>query len=280
MNESERESLKRNKEVISEDSRISQLAGEDRNPNSESIITSEFQGLNQNQHNQQIHATIFSTVQESSGSINDPPPKIRRLHVNSRGNRYKFPQQSKPTDETRKLVEKKQLTDQDMLDVLNNCACQSINTSCLKAHFKNLSGGTDFNAAFAYVKSIRDITASKLPGEMEDFIKELFYKSLVPRQGNEGNNNSLPMNYRLPGDLKVCRKAFAAAYGFSVYKLNECSKLVKDSPNERVGPLTHRRLKDDNIPDFTYRQIEEVCRDNLDSSGENEIFYILFLLCI
>lgn len=218
-------------------------------------------------HAQQLYTESNSEAQQRSGSSNHPPSKRTRLQINSLGNKYKFQQQLK-SSEACELVEKEPLTDQDAWSILNSCCCQAVNMGCLKAHFKTSTGETDLNAALTFVKSCREITASKDPTELDTFIKEQFYKSMAPKRNSEGKISTISMNYRLPFDRKVCKKAFAAAYGFSVYKLEVCSRLIKENPNERIGQIAHRQWKDDHIPDLTFRQMEEICRTNLGSAGD------------
>ena len=62
--------------------------------------------------------------------------------------------------------------------------------------------------------------------------------------------------------------------GFSEYDWRICFQAVKsNNPTGRVASLRHKVWKDDNLPEHSYAEMEQVFRENLSISnfGEQEL---------
>jgi len=81
----------------------------------------------------------------------------------------------------------------------------------------------------------------------------------------ENGKKLFVMEYKLQGIVKVCRKTFASAFGFSIKKLERCSAALKQSPTLRVHKIEIKKFKDEHIHNYSYKETETLMKDNLNS---------------
>ena len=84
------------------------------------------------------------------------------------------------------------------------------------------------------------------------------------------------MEYKLQTSDKkshvVCRDAFAAAWGISVYQLKEISKALKISEHGRVVSTSHRKMTDATLLDYNYSETADIFSINAGIAGNAELF--------
>ena len=78
---------------------------------------------------------------------------------------------------------------------------------------------------------------------------------------------------------QVCKKTFACVYGCSMNDLEKASNAVKTSSGLYISGTTLRikMWKDDHIPDFSYKETEELFMLNVGSAGISEIKILISL---
>lgn len=207
------------------------------------------------------------------------PGNKRKSRTDSRGNHFKLQQQQQQRD-GKMIKELKHdpvqfLNDTELTDgycnaqLQSSCSCyRFVNSgkktySCLLKHFSRSDGSCDYNEAITYFKSCRECTRRLVePGEKDKFLIAQFGKCI--KEKIEANDGSIQfkMDYKLPLDIVVCKTAWAAAYGFSVYKLQECSTAIKASATYNPTLLKRKRWNDDYIHDFSFKETEEMMADN------------------
>jgi hypothetical protein len=205
-------------------------------------------------------------MSEKSHRISEPATVERRpCASNSRGNVHVFPQQKK-TQRSFQRVSPEALY--DVADNLSNCCPRGSMHGCIKETFTEFRDeGLYFNmdAAFDLVSECHEeYHLTRHDPDLEtSFIDNLFQKSVqkVTRLGEGEGAVRFVMEWKIQGMHAVCKKAFAAAYGISVHMLEQASKRCKGTYSaKKVG---HVKLRDENIPSFTYSEVENVFMDNL-----------------
>jgi hypothetical protein len=210
--------------------------------------------------------------------------KISKVYSSSLGNKYKIQQQTRYQDgNIIPATPVSVLSDEAILklfDSLKNCCAMGGSIGCWKQCFSSKQSSsnivsTDYNGAITCFRSHRDKTRFKTDFEMDHFIQQLFVDSIVDvRLRDTDQKKQFTMDYKLVTTQKVCKKAIATAYGFSVKRLELCSSSYKIAET-KVHSLNTVSYKDDHVPDYTFQGIKEIFQSNLDVSGVGNIYCIV-----
>jgi hypothetical protein len=230
------------------------------------------------------------TYSDVNISTNNPPitaskASKKRNYVTTRGNSCKFPQQVKKMSKlnaTALYEVKPELTEMEIsleLCKLRHCCPVGGDLGCIQNHFHDTSGvDTCFSESIKFFKQMRNHTRLKNDCEKDAFIQEIFRSSIKREQILADGSVKFIMEFQLD-KIKVCRKAFAAAYGISIKELERCSTALKSSDTRRVSAFNNfRSFRDDTIHDYKYTETEEVFKLNLRSECIGNILIKLSLL--
>jgi hypothetical protein len=102
------------------------------------------------------------------------------------------------------------------------------------------------------------------------FIDSRFERSVESVKRPDKDTVRFVMAWKIQDIYPVCKTAFAAAYGLTVYQLEEASARCKGT-GVKSKCCGHRKLCDANIPSFTYSEVEDIFIDNLKEHPGNLI---------
>jgi hypothetical protein len=202
---------------------------------------------------------------------NTPAIKIKAIYKNSLGNTHKLAQQIKQGSESKLKREmckaRVALNSAEAIAViskLSGCCSTGGSSGCLLMIFSNSDDVVDFNSAVSHLLECREITRNKTEEEKYTFLQELFRKSIESVIEKANGKKEYKMNYQLRGK-RVCKKAIAEAFGYSVKSLEKCSSALKGAPNGSVFSTKVKTFSDAHIPDYTFAETAEIFRKNLPS---------------
>jgi hypothetical protein len=151
--------------------------------------------------------------------------KRKRITSVSRGNKFKFQQQSDPISD--RSIQKETIydviSDLDALANINSmsaCCSKSEGIGCFASIFQQ-NESVNFNDCIKYFKLCRTKTQNLTTAEKIDFVGEL-YKTSVVEVGTKRNK----MVYMLYGK-QVCRTTIITAYGFTKFFFDQCIQNLK-----------------------------------------------------
>jgi len=217
-------------------------------------------------------------VASSAAVARDPPDtKKRKRHTNSNalGNKFRFPEVNRrdatEQDGSGVVSGATHLSDSTITTIVTSKCCEM--TECILNHFTTTVYGkmkVSFNEAIEFFRECREEKGFKAGKELDHFIQDKFRSSIDSQRETLTGKIIINMNYRLQGDRKVCKTAFAAALGFSVKRLEKCSMALKKSLHLRVTDLSLQSWKDDHIHGKTYTGVEEMFEKALgiDTAGK------------
>jgi len=195
--------------------------------------------------------------------------KLRSSYTNSRGNSHKLPQQQSEKARKNELKSLQYcvpiaISDSEALNEINSlsgCCKVSGATGCWIKSFTKVAI-TDFNTAVKVFKDCRELTRLKNKAELDSFVQEKFRESVIKENQHQDGSIVFEMDYKI-NNMKMCKKAFAKAYGLSVKHLERCSAALKESSERRVHLISTREYQDDHIHDYTYKETENLFKVNL-----------------
>jgi hypothetical protein len=205
------------------------------------------------------HANMSCELEDSG------PPKVigTKAYRNSIGNHAKFAQQK----QKQKTFVQPVHTDRSImndLSSLHNCCGKCYENGCVLHHFTGGDANSvDYTAAIGYVKECRAKLRNKNAAEVDQFVLALFKQCITKTVVDSAGKTTYVMQYMLPGEYKVCKVAFAKVYGISVYHLEKCSAATKRSLDGNCTSSKVRAWTDGKIHNFTYRESEDLLRENL-----------------
>ena len=223
---------------------------------------------------------IFNPLQAAKG-------KERRNYKNSLGNSITFTQQQDRTNSKSKRLNngkadgiRAALTQPEVFEIfhgLKNCCTKAGDLGGCYYHYFMNGATVDVNAAMEHFKLCREITRNKSSDKRDEFLIQQFDQS-IKDQCETTNGIKYKMEYRLPSPhykhgrddgIIVCKDWFIAAYEFTSYELEKCSKQKKSSVsvNGSIGSLRVSAYSDSHLHPFNYAQTREMIFDNLSISG-------------
>ncbi len=136
-----------------------------------------------------------------SSSNNERVKKTKKVYSNSLGNSKLFPQQKSDYHRSKKsrlnsgkddATLNHALSDSEILSKLQCmrgcCALGGKNDlCCILGHFASNTGSIDYNGAVQLVQACRQITCTKRSLELQQFVMEMFRKSIAKRTENKNN---------------------------------------------------------------------------------------------
>jgi hypothetical protein len=238
--------------------------------------------------NQNIELINKEGNKSSCSNIGEAQPnkRSRKTYSNSIGNASKFNQQK---NEEKKNLEWRPSPPTTLADFPEmsielgiRCECSRITklSGCYLENFtsrmfenedntKLPTTVTDLNSAAEMFIKCRNSTRMMKPAEKMSFLGEMFRSSVVGEVQSTTGKRELKMDYRLNGNLKVCRAVFCFVYNFSLSQLKKLSSLYKITETKDTMALQSiRRWSDSKIHNLTYRKSEDIFKENLGFSGK------------
>ena len=166
----------------------------------------------------------------------------KRLYRGSKGNKHLL-QQSMGKSCSVVLPAPTSRTDGELLK-LAEINCDGKLSSCVVDAFSS-GGSTDIIKMLSSLRACSNRTRNLNTSESDKLLISLFKNS---SQNLSKGVKRLKINWALEDGSKVCAQHFADAYGFSLYKLNACSRDLKENPlatslsNEVYGESKLHRL--------------------------------------
>ena len=210
-----------------------------------------------------------NTKSDAPSLSNSHAGKSKTIYKNSVGNVHKLTQQTKHSAANKLDKEKNKArvalnSSQALLIIskLSGCCSNGGSSGCLLRIFSNNDNVADFNAAVSNLLECREITRNKTEEEKDRYMQELFRKSIENVVEKTDGKYEYKMNYQLHGK-RVCKKAIAQAYGYSVKALEKCSTALKGAPSGSVFSTKIKTYTDAHILDYSFAETAEIFRKNL-----------------
>ena len=162
----------------------------------------------------------------------------------------------------------------EKINSLNNCCSSGGNLGCWNMHFVGNDGRVKFDDAVLLFNECQELTRNKNRFELDSFVQEKFRESIVSEKIQEDGTIQFNMAYYIRQNMKVCKKAYAMAFGITVYHLERCSAALKESTSRRVNAITVREYSDSHIHSYNYLETENLFKANLpeDIVGKEQTF--------
>jgi hypothetical protein len=115
--------------------------------------------------------------------------------------------------------------------------------------------------AIEYLKSCREIMATKNKEEVKQYMHELFRSSITKTHYNSADGSIRKFDMDFAG-LNLCKSCLSLCHNVSIDFIDVMSSELKKSSNQRVSVKTVKSYKDSTLSGFNYTQVESIFREH------------------
>jgi hypothetical protein len=119
--------------------------------------------------------------------------------------------------------------------------------------------------------------------EKADFLMRRFKESILTTDSDSSDRLAYCFQLGIPPQhqnrilvkqFDVCRNGWRLVYGFSLYELDQCSKIYKEIPDAQGSHLQHKKFDDRTIHPYTYSEAASIFYTNLPEYGNRRIIFL------